>query len=296
MDFSRFLLAFCLLSFVPFLFASPSSETIGIAFVHGTSDHRLDAEGGYWKESFIQSVSQGLTNPQNYKVIACDFSQMMWHENASGCMIDQLLQYIDERHIDKLVVYTHSHGANMMRWVLSNPTYDARYARIRQYVKKIVAIAPSSGGTVLADEVMHGNVFESSLGWLLGYRTDSVRQQQIGDMAIYNDELLYGAQGRPTLPVEMQVIAGTDVAASPVSSSSYCNGYLLNAGLKLTKLYLDACADGFLSCTSQTTAGQLWFYDIQKTTDKLTLSHNQSRHNCFGLEQILINDLAQQGV
>ncbi|STY83188.1 Uncharacterised protein [Legionella quateirensis] len=86
-----------------------------------------------------------------------------------------------------------------------------------------------------------------------------------------------------------------DVYASPFSTSSYCNGYLQNSGLKITKLYLDTCADGFLNCTSQLAAGELWFYDRDKTEDNAPLSHNQSRHSCFGFDQILISALSTEG-
>jgi hypothetical protein len=147
----------------------------------------------------------------------------------------------------------------------------------------------------LADEVLGGGVFETSLAWLLGYLSDAVKQQRVGDMLIFNEELLLGGKGRPSLSTPFKVIVGTDVYASPFSSSSYCNGYLLNSGLKIAKLYLDSCADGFLNCSSQTSAGELWFYDTEKTENGIPLSHNQSRHSCFGLEQILISALATEG-
>lgn len=295
MDLLRILFTLLCLIFASISHSSDQVQNPGIAFIHGTNDHRLDADGGYWKTGFTILMSQALRNIDNYKVVACDFSQTIWHEEAAGCVVDQLISFINEKKIDKLVIYTHSHGANIIRWILSNPVYDARYKRLSETISQVIALAPSSGGTPLADEVTQGNVFEASLGWLLGYRNDSVRQQQVADMAIYNSELLYGTNGRPSLPVPFRVVVGSDVTASPISSASYCNGYLRNVGLKITKLYLDDCADGFLNCSSQSAAGKIWFYDTQKTQDNTPLSHNQSRHNCFGFEKVLINDLAQQG-
>lgn len=285
------MLIFCFFS----LHATQLNENLGIAFIHGTNDHREDALGNYWKSDFIDSVADALPNPENHLVVACDFTHYMWHEAAAGCVADQLLEFINEKNIGKLVVYTHSNGANVIRWILSNPSYDPRYAVLVKRINQVIAIAPSSGGTPLADEVMDGSVFSSGLGWLLGYRNDSVKQQRIGDMALYNEEVLFGSAGRPNLPVRFRVVVGTDVTASPISSHSYCNGYLLNAALKITQTYLDGCSDGFLSCISQQTAGQLWFEDIEQTQDHIPLSHNQSRHSCFGFEQILRNDLFAQG-
>ncbi|CEG57315.1 hypothetical protein [Legionella fallonii] len=297
MDLRRVLVTLLLFLFSTLIQALPDTyPNPGIAFIHGTRDHREDAYGDYWKIDFIQSVSQGLKKPENHHVVHCDFSRYMWHKDSADCVADQLLEFITEKNISALTIYTHSDGANVIRWILSNPTYDKRYLTLKHKINQIIAIAPSSGGTPLADEVLNGGIFESSLGWLLGYVSDAVRQQRVGDMLIYNQELLLGSKGRPSLSLPFNVIVGTDVHASPFSSASYCNGYFLNSGLKLTKLYLDQCADGFLNCASQAAVGTVWFYDIDKTENNAPLSHNQSRHTCLGLAQILANELATKGV
>lgn len=259
----------------------------GIAFVHGTSDHRADANGDYWKTDFIQSIAQTLPNPDNYFVVHCDFSRFMWHEEAGDCVVNQLQEFITTKHISTLTVYTHSNGGNVLRWILSNPTYNSNYASLVEKIKQVIAIAPSSGGTLLADEIFHGGYFETNLAWLFDYASDALRQQRIGDMLIYNEELLFGTKNRPSLPVPFRVVVGTDVIASPFSNQSYCNGYLINAALKLSKLYLDDCSDGVLNCSSQASAGEIWFYDKDKTQDNGPLSHNQSRHSCLGFDKIL---------
>lgn len=295
--FHRSLITFFLFLFATLIQATPEPQpNRGIAFVHGTKDHREDAYGHYWKVEFIQSVAQALPNPENYFVVHCDFSKYMWHQDAATCVAEQLQEFITDKKITALTVYTHSDGANIIRWILSNPTYDSRYLILKRKINQVIALAPSSGGTPLADEVLNGGVFETSLAWVLGYLTDAVKQQRVGDMLIYNEELLLGSKGRPSLSIPFKVIVGTDVLASPFSSNSYCNGYLLNSGLKLAKLYLDKCSDGFLNCSSQALAGDVWFYDIDKTENKAPLSHNQSRHSCMGLESILINALATEGV
>lgn len=268
------------------------ANNAGIAFIHGTNDHRIDARGVYWKNDYIESLISGLINPENVFVVHCNFSFYMWHEDAGDCAAEQLMTFIKEKNIDSLTVFTHSNGGNVIRWILSNPTYNSNFSQLHKFISKVIALTPSSGGTAIADLVLNGGSFGSKLSWLLGYNGDAVRQQRLGDMKIYNNELLYGTQGRPSLPVAFNVIVGTDVTASPFSTASYCNGYLLNSGLKISKLYLDKCADGFLSCDSQKAAGKVWFYDKEQTTNQLTLSHNQSRHSCFGMDKILLSTFA----
>ncbi|CDZ78894.1 hypothetical protein BN59_03209 [Legionella massiliensis] len=287
-----YLLIFLCLSWATY--AEQAQQNLGIAFVHGTNDHRQDAESDYWKRKFIDSLTDVLPSPDNYYVVHCDFRGYMWEEATGGCLAEQLLKFIDDKKITKLTIYTHSDGGNVMRWILSNPTYDERYMRLTKTIHQVIAIAPSSGGTVLADDAVDGNTFEAGLGWLLGYSNGAVKQQRIGDMAIYNDQLLFGTAGRPSLPVPFRVVVGSDVTATPFSSVSYCNGYFLTLGLKITQSYLDSCSDGFLNCTSQAAAGSVWFYDWQKTDDGIPLNHSQSRHSCFGFDQILRNDLINQ--
>lgn len=279
-------LAGCVLAFAPvFAFANT-----GVAFVHGTSKH-TNATADYWGADFINSVRQGLPNQANYTVINCDFEQYMWDDAAAGCLAAQLYNFINTRQIDDLVVITHSNGGNVMRWILSNPTWDSRYPTIISRIRWVNAIAASSAGTPLADAVISGNVFESALGWLLGYKSDAVRQQQVSWMAYYNQNYLLGTAGRPALPRGFWNIVGTDVETAIWDPDSYCGGYALNLGLEITQAWLNSCSDGFIECSSAAAAGYVWFYDIQATQGSEPLSHNQSRRACFGLNTILRNDL-----
>lgn len=262
----------------------------GVAFVHGTG-RQTNALDDYWTRAFVDSVRQGLPNPADYVVINCDFEQYMWTAGAAGCLAGQLHSFITTRGIDDLVVITHSNGGNVMRWILSNPTWDSRYPAIINATRWVNALAPSSLGTPLADAVIAGNVFEQAVGWLLGYASDAVRMQQEGWMAVYNADWLYGTAGRPGLPVGFWNVVGTDVETAVWDTDSYCGGYHLNVGLEVTQAWLDSCSDGFLECTSQAGAGFVWFYDTQVTAGDEPLSHNQSRRKCFGLDVVLRNDL-----
>lgn len=280
-----------LLSFLLWLVCgSAHAAATGVAFVHGTGK-QTNALADYWTAPFVNTVRSGLPNTANYTVINCDFTQYMWHAQAAGCLAGQLTSFISARGITDLVIITHSNGGNVMRWIMSNPTYDSRYPNIIAKIRWVNALAPSSAGTPLADAVIAGNVFESAVGWLLGYKNDAVRQQQTSWMAYYNANNLYGTSGRPALPKGFWTIVGSDVDSAVWDPDSYCGGYFENVGLETTQLWLASCSDGFLNCTSQAAAGRVWYYDTSFTAGREPLSHNQSRRPCFGLDTLLRDDL-----
>ena len=267
-----------------------AADVTGVAFVHGTG-HQTDAYNDYWQPAMVNNVRGGLANPANYTVINCDFEQYMWDSRAAGCLATQLTNFISAKKITRLIVITHSNGGNVIRWIMSNPTYDSRYPNIISKIVRVNALAPSSAGTPLADAVINGNVFETSLGWLLGYKSDAVRQQQVSWMAYYNGNYLYGTAGRPSLPKLFRSVVGTDVETAVWDPDSYCGGYAENVGLETTQWWLDSCSDGFLNCSSQSAAGSVWFKDKSKMAGSEPLSHNQSRRACFGLDTILRKDM-----
>lgn len=272
------------------LLALPAAAATGVAFVHGTGS-QTNALDDYWTAEMVSSVRQGLPDPSKYVVVNCDFEQYMWTSGAAGCLAGYLYDFVTSQGIDDLVVITHSNGGNVMRWILSNPTWDSRYPTIINSIRWVNALAPSSLGTPLADAVISGTIFEQALGWLLGYASDAVRMQQVGWMAYYNADWLYGTSGRPALPKGFWNVVGTDVETAVWDPDSYCGGYTLNLGLEVTQAWLSSCSDGFLDCSSQNGAGFLWFYDDWYTDGGEPLSHNQSRRKCFGLDVILRNDL-----
>lgn len=273
---------------VSMLLANTCYANQGLAFVHGTGN-QTDAYNDYWTSDMVDSVRQGLPNANKFTVINCDFDQYMWDERASGCLADQLSSFVSQQQITQLTLITHSNGGNVVRWMMSNPTWDARFPVVLSKLNKVIALAPSSGGTPLADAVISGNVFESSLGWLLGFSSDAVRQQQVAWMAFYNDNWLHGTSGRPSLSHTFEVVVGSDVDSAIWDGDSYCAGYQNQVALEVTQNWLDNCSDGFLECSSQQKAGTTWFVDKQKTRGSEPLSHQQSRRNCFNLDTLLRN-------
>jgi len=239
----------------------------------------------------VNSVILGLPNPSNFVVINCNFDEFMWTPGAGGCLAGQLTSFINNRNITDMTVISHSNGGNVMRWILSNPTWDSRFPAIISATSKVTAIAPSSLGTPLANAVVNGNVFERILGWILGFQTDAVRMQQTSWMAYYNSVWLLGTSGRPALPVTFRSVVGSDVESAVWDSDSYCAGYANQVALEITQNWLDSCSDGFLNCSSQSAAGSVWFVDKSRTKSGEPLSHQQSRRDCFNLDTILRNDL-----
>ncbi len=262
----------------------------GVAFVHGTSS-QTDALNDYWEPDFVNGVRQGLPDSANYIVVNCNFDEFAWTTPAVGCLAGQLDGFIASRGITDMVVITHSHGANVMRWILSNPTWDARHPAIIDATREVYAVAPSSLGTPLADAVVSGTVFEQVVGWLLGFATDAVRMQQEAWMGFFNNTWLLGTSGRPGLPRPMTNIVGTDVDSAIWDPDSYCGGYAENVGLEVTQFWLDSCSDGFLDCSSQAGAGSASVYDTSFTDGDEPLSHNQSRRDCHGLTELLRDGL-----
>jgi hypothetical protein len=270
--------------------ATAAAGVTGVAFVHGTGK-QTNALVDYWTAAMVDSVRLGLPNTSNYVVINCDFEKYMWDAAAAGCLAGQLGAFIKNKKITDLLVITHSNGGNMLRWILSNPTYDSRYPAIISAIRWVDALAPSSLGTPLANAVISGTTFEKSLGWLVGYKSEAVTMQQTDHMAYYNANWLYGTAGRPALPRELWAVVGSDVDSSPFDNDSWCGGYSLGVGLETTQWWLDDCSDGFLDCSSQSGAGQQWFQDIEYTYEQEPLSHAQSRRNCFYLDQFLRTDV-----
>ena len=282
----RYLLLIALLTL-----SSVCSANTGVAFVHGTGS-QTDAYNTYWQPTMVNNVRGGLANPANFVVINCDFTQYMWDSRAAGCLAGQLSSFISSKGITRLIVITHSNGGNVMRWIMSNPTWDSRFPNIISKVVRVNALAPSSAGTPLADAVTNGNVFETSLGWLLGYKSDAVKMQQVSWMSYYNSNYLLGTSGRPALPKLFRSVVGTDVESAVWDPDSYCAGYTENVGLEITQAWLNSCSDGFLNCSSQSAAGSVWFNDKTRMAGGEPLSHNQSRRACFGLDSILRTDMS----
>ena len=269
----------------------PPERVRGVAFVHGTSSQtQFTAHYEYWTDPMIQSVRQGLDDPFNYTVVACDFEQKFWHPGMARCLADQLTDFLDSD-VNDLVVYTHSHGGNALRWILSNPTLDPSFVPIIEDISLTTIIAPSSLGTPLADLAISGTGLTQWLGALLEFDNDATAQQQTFAMHYFNQVYLLGTQGRPPLPISFWTLTGTDVTTKQPRCAEKKTVAGLHITHRLIKYKGDGCNDGFLPCASQRGAGIPWADDVEVTYNGRELNHDVSRRDCFGLDVQLRNDL-----
>lgn len=267
-------------------------DVVGVVFVYGIGV-QINVIQDYWQLVIIDIVCQGLLNSSNYVVINCDFIQYMWKLEVVGCLVNQLISFIDSRGIIQLVVIIYFNGGNVVCWILFNLIYDSCYLKIICMVCKVIVLVLFLVGMLLVDVVFNGNIFEILLGWLLGYKNDVVCQQQVVSMVIYNVQNLYGMVGCLVLFKLFCVVVGSDVELVVWDSNSYCGGYVVNVGLEFIQNWLLFCFDGFLECSSQKVVGIIWFIDMQCIQGVELFSYNQSCCECFGLGILLCNDLIQ---
>ncbi|MEM1183108.1 MAG: hypothetical protein AAGM22_32495 [Acidobacteriota bacterium] len=258
----------------------------GLALNHGTrSQTKTTARWEYWTNPNINSIREGLPDPSLYEIIGCDFDQNIWSDDSTGCLAEQLQDFVFDDNITKFEALTHSHGGNMMRWILSVPTFDPNYEAVIATLRWVTALAPSSLGTVLADKAFNGDLVEQALAESNGFKNDAVFQQQRYYMHALNTEILKGTAGRPPLPKGFYAVIGTDATLE----IPYCGGNTGNLWFTHQTVGFgdDWCNDGFLTCDSQAGAGIPWQIDKDITSNGRALNHSQSRRDCWGLDLFL---------
>jgi hypothetical protein len=189
--------------------ATAAEAKTGVVFIHGKGGSDLQYEStarAYWTDDMIRATTKGYALP--YLICHYDGTQIMWV--AAGQVAGQITTWMNANAIDDIVVETHSFGGVVIRWILSNPTYDARYQPIISRIRWVNSIAPPNGGSEAAN--MAGTLSGSWLtGWLVdlvGQNNDSTRNCQTSWMAYYNQYYLKGTSGRPALPKTIYNIAG----------------------------------------------------------------------------------------
>jgi hypothetical protein len=181
----------------------------GVAFVHGKGGTDLanpTVAWNYWTTDMIKTTTKGYAIP--HVVCSYDGTRAMW--DAAGQVAGQLHNFITTQGITDLVIETHSFGGVVIRWILSNPTYDSRYPTIINAVRWVNSIAAPQRGSEAAD--LAGTLSGSWLtGWLVslvGQNNASTQNCQTAAMAYYNQYWLKGTAGRPALPKPVYWISG----------------------------------------------------------------------------------------
>lgn len=272
----------------------PPAAVGGVVFVHGTATYTQEsAVTDYWTEASLTTMSAGYPYlAVGYAGDTCAaFDECSWGDIAS-----QIDAWLDATGVTRIVIVTHSNGANPVRFMVHHPTASDAVQRVAAATSQVVFLAGDSAGTPLADEVTEGGTFASVVNSVLDtfgfgtYDNPAVWQQRTDSMAQYDSDGTFddanGDQGGTTLAGVVPVMAssGTSVDAIPFTNLADCGGYEETAGLEATLLYgwgESGCADGFIGCDSSQYVGFNPQAGLGFEGD--TLNHNQSRRSCDGV-------------
>ncbi len=247
--------------------ASSADAKTGVVFIHGKGGTSLAQESvarAYWTEDMIRATTKGNTIPS--LVCHYDGTQYMWV--AAGQVASQITTWMNANAITDMVVETHSFGGVVIRWILSNPSYETRYPAIISRIRWVNSLAPPNKGSEAAD--LAGTLSGSWLtGWLVdlvGQNNDSTKNCTTSSMSYYNQYYLKGTAGRPALPKTVYNIAGTGLWNDFCAE---CIGLATLSGVA----GMPGEDDGMVSQYSAQGAGTVWF-----TTDA---NHHYNRRNSY---------------
>lgn len=251
-----------------FLVAAGAEAAVGVAFIHGKGGANLaDAATAraYWTDDMIRATTKNYTVP--YLICHYDGTKIMW--DAAGQVAGQLTTWLAANpSITQFVVETHSFGGVVIRWIMSNPTYDSRYPNIISKIKWVNSLAPPNKGSEAAN--LAGTLSGSWLtGWLVdlvGQNNDSTKNCRTDWMAYYNANYLKGTSGRPALPKTVYNVAGTGLWNDFCLE---CVGLATLSGIA----GLPGEDDGMVAQYSAQAVGTVWF-----TTDA---NHHYNRRNSY---------------
>ncbi|HET8647650.1 MAG TPA: choice-of-anchor X domain-containing protein, partial [Vicinamibacteria bacterium] len=250
------------------LSATPADARSGAVFVHGAGSNFLNDTAGaraYWGEDMLRASTRNWTVP--YLVAHYDSNQYMWV--GAGQVAGQIHDWMMANGIDDIVVNTHSFGGTVLRWIMSNPGYDARYPAIIARIRWVNSIAGPHKGSEAAN--LAGTLSGSWLtGWmvsLVGANTDAHKNCRTDWMAYYNQYYLKGTSGRPALPRSVYTIAGTGLWNDFVHSEDY--GLATLSGIA----GLPGEDDGMVAQYSAQGVGLIWF--------STAANHHHNRRNDY---------------
>lgn len=253
---------------VGILFSSAVYAKTGVVFIHGKGGSNLaqaSVARAYWGEDMIRATTKNFTIP--HLICAYDGTQYMWV--AGNTVATQIYNWMNANAITDIVVETHSFGGVVIRWILSNPTYQANYQPVINRIRWVNSIAPPNKGSEAAN--FAGTLSGSWLtGWivdLVGQNTDSTKNCTTSSMTYYNQYYLKGTSGRPALPKTIYNIAGTGLWNDFIHIED--TGLATLSGV----VGMPGEDDGMVSQYSAQGVGIVWF-----TT---TANHHHNRRNDY---------------
>jgi hypothetical protein len=262
------------------LSASSAEARSGAVFIHGAGTNYLNDPAGaraYWTEDMLRASTRNWAVP--HLVVRYDGTKLMWigADQAAAQIYDWMLA----NQVDDIVVNTHSFGGTVIRWIMSNPTWNTRYPAITARIRWVNTLAAPHKGSEAAN--LAGTLGGSWLtGWLVnlvGTNTDAHKNCRTDWMAYYNQNYLYGTSGRPALPRSLYTVAGTGLWNDLSHGEDY--GLATLSGVA----GMPGEDDGMVSQYSAQGAGFVWF-----TTD--ANHHHNRRHDYRRLGDNLGSDFA----
>jgi hypothetical protein len=311
----------------------------GVVFIHGTGDYPgtmscsganctvSNALSGYWTQGEITSVANG----RPYAVVGYSGGSCApWPQSgdstygktasAASCplststgnadiIVSQIAQFMSNDNITELELVTHSGGSNQARYILQNYTRNSNYTAVKNATVRVVAIAGTTDGTYLANEVFAGTLTGLITG-LVGYGGEGVNLLRTNYMTTYNGSSGYfGGVNNPVQGVNVYSTGGLSgstcygvtifgacigVTGQTLGGSS-CDSLVDDVGLlALHDLYMNvndsstyrnACSDGFISCMGSQRLGNTFGYSEKQ-------DHNQSRRQCNNLDVEIRNTVS----
>jgi hypothetical protein len=200
-----------------FLSASQLFAVTGVVFIHGKTTEKFGS-GGVAAANYWTGTVAAIRPKSGLRPLVCfyDGTQYMWV--AAGQVADQIIGWIDENQnrptnkidIDRIVVVTHSFGGVIIRWILSNPDADPRFASLTSRILRVYSIAAPNLGSQAANAagtLSHIRKLKDLID-KQGQGTDATRNCTTRFMEYYNKAQLVGTNGKP-LPRQIYTMAGT---------------------------------------------------------------------------------------
>ena len=314
-----------------------NGDTDGLKCTGNGDDYRCMVASAqeYWTQPNVDSQrTRGDGTRRPFAVLGCPLGTRAPWTNPSPvkttggagpevgsaeCVATQTTRFLDgpdgkagtEDDITDVVIVTHSGGSNVVRYLLAQNTSRPAFARVHGATRRVVAIAPPSHGTYLANYMFRTGSLGNVLGKLsglfgsgIGYDDDGTSFIQTDQMDASNkDPARFGSLAKDVAGIPFFSGGGTNADVTILDSSSTCAGSVearalallhdLYLGIDDPTTYRDSkCSDGFISCrsamgmvngdTSRMVFGRL--EDGRSVGKVLRRNHNQSRRDCDGTD------------
>ena len=167
----------------------------------------------YWTPENIDSQRRrGDGSLRPYAVVGCPLgSQTPWTnpspvKNRSGaspepgsadCVAAQARRFLDgpdgkpgtDDDVTDVAIVTHSGGSNVVRYILAQRTKSADFARLHAAARRVVALAPPTRGTYLANYMFREGSLGNTLNGLIGL-FGILRMRTYGVLALFGAGVL----------------------------------------------------------------------------------------------------------